>query len=95
MGKYASGLTTASICKLEVKECEKILSTYNVSAEDIEEITSMIKEGWYQAHNMACSGRALEKMVFKTGVYASGVGYLADYMKYEEEERLKVPWEEE
>ena len=25
----------------------------------------------------------------------SEVGYLADYMKYEEEERLKVPWEEE
>ena len=77
------------------KRVKEILAKYNVSDEDTEIITSLVMAGWYQAHNMACSGRALEKMVFKTGVYASEVGYLADYMKYEEEERLKAPWGEE
>ena len=89
MGKYGNGLTMTSVCELEVKECEKILSTYNVSAEDIEEITSMIKEGWYQAHQAACSGRVLERMLHETGAKLN----LQHYMELSAEEENRYPWD--
>ena len=74
------------------EQCKKILAKYNVSAEDMEKITDLLMAGWYNAHKMASCGRALEKMLLKTGAYANGVDYLADYMKYEEEERIAIPW---
>lgn len=66
MAKYAAGLTTRDICKLEVSECEEILGKYKVSKEDVAAITGMIKEAYYQLSKACASGRAMERLLDET-----------------------------
>ena len=66
MAKYAAGLTTKDICKLEVSECEEILGKYKVSKEDVAAITDMIKEAYFQLGKAYASGRALERLLDET-----------------------------
>ena len=94
MSKYGCGLTINETCKLEVAEATEILNSYHVSAEDINAITMMIKEAYFQWNKTAASGRALERMFNEaTGEKASSGEHFQTYMMYAMEEEAKYPFD--
>jgi CRISPR/Cas system CSM-associated protein Csm5 (group 7 of RAMP superfamily) len=88
MGKYASGLTLKQVCELEVEELKTILSKYDISKEDKEEIENMVQEGYFQAHQLARSGRVLERLLEENNIKAD----LKRYQELDKEEEQKYKW---
>lgn len=94
MSKYGCGLTINDTCKLEVAEATEILNSYHVSAEDIDTITMMIKEAYFQWSKTAASDRAMERMFNEaTGEKASSGEHFQTYMQYVMEEEAKYPFD--
>ena len=85
MGKYGGGHTYNEICKMELKELEEILSKYDISQEDKENIKSMVTEGYFQAHNLAKGGRVLETILKENNIDID----FQHYLELEHEEGLK------
>lgn len=88
MGKYGSGLTIKELCDLEVKELKEILSKYDISKEDKEEIETMIQEGYYQAHQLAQGGRVLERLLEENNIKVD----MKRYLQLDAEEEQKYKW---
>ena len=63
MSKYASGLSTDEICKLEMSECEKILDVYDVAKEDKNIILGMIKQAYYMVKDSYKAGSIYNEML--------------------------------
>lgn len=92
MGKYGPGLTINDVCKLEVKEAKEILEKYKVSDFDVEAITDMIKEAYYQFSRSATCGRAVERLLEEmTGKKCQD--YFQRYMELNMEEAEKFPFD--
>ena len=106
MSKYPGFMTTQNVCKAEVRECKDILKKYKVMDSDVENITDMIKEAYYQLSESYKMSNAIDAYVKdKLGnewckeffqMYTSRTKEpgenLAAYMKKlsEEENRFKV-----
>lgn len=88
MGKYGPGLTIKEVCDLEVKDLKEILSKYDISNEDKEEIEFMVKEGYFQAHQLAKGGRVLERLLEENNVKVDTKRYL----QLDAEEEQKYKW---
>lgn len=88
MGKYGSGLTIKEVCDLEVKELKEILSKYDISKEDKEEIENMVKEGYFQAHQLAKGGRVLERLLEENNIKVD----MKRYLQLDAEEEQKYKW---
>ena len=66
--KYGNGLSTKDVCQLECEEVEKILSRYNVLKNDVERITGMIKEPYYQLGESFKSANNMERLLAEKDV---------------------------
>lgn len=66
--KYYNGSSVKYVCSLECNEAVEILNKYNVSEENKERITGMIKEAYYQLEESFKFGRAAEKLLAEKGV---------------------------
>lgn len=88
MGKYGPGLTIKEVCELEVEELKEILSKYDISKEDKEEIEDMIQEGYFQAHQLARGGRVLERLLEENNIKVD----MKRYLQLDIEEQEKYKW---
>ncbi len=93
MAKYASGLTVSSVCKMEVAEAKEILQKYKVSAEDVEIITGMIIEPYFQLSKTCAAGRAYERLVEEVTGKVLATNYLKRLMELHMEEEAKFPFD--
>lgn len=90
MSKFDSVMTISRVCKMEVAECEDILMRYQVTEEETEVITGMIKEAYYQLWQCEAGCRALERIIDELGGL-SPEEYFRIYMQLVDEEREKYP----
>jgi hypothetical protein len=94
MSKYGNGITVSGACRNEIEEATDILNSYRVSTEDIDTITGMIKEAYFELSESMVSGRAMDRII------ADEVGEdwltkerFMTYMQYANEERVKYPFD--
>lgn len=88
MGKHGPGLTIKEVCELEVEELKEILSKYDISKEDKEEIEDMVQEGYFQAHQLARGGRVLERLLEENNIKVD----MKRYQELDIEEQEKFEW---
>lgn len=106
MAKYASGLSTDQVCRLEVAECKERLSNYDVSEEDVDAIVGMIEQAYYLLKECNESSRCFEETIksecgneffnkMMTKCMISNMGKIMDSLIEDEDEDIEpLPFED-
>lgn len=64
MGKYSGAMSSKEACELEIAGCTEILDKYpQISQEDCDEITGMIRQAYYLLGKSYETGRQMEAFI--------------------------------
>ncbi len=63
MAKYCGCLSTSEVCECECEEATEIMQRYHMPEEDIERVTDMIREAYFQLGRSYAHSNAVWEML--------------------------------